>query len=190
MRGAILAGVSAIDVTLAHGFEDCWWHDDQPIEFCIGEEAESLMKHSGTAGFNPRKLWTMIESALLGDDRVQTLIHFSWRKDPSVDDELQTPMRNSWTGQLKAREALKDALVGCRSRAAPIGILVQQMVETADTERAEQPNGLKKQSGEEATEADANLPTYADTDREISSSFSRTSGYDRGHQASRQSSNG
>ena len=58
-------------------------------------------------------------------------------------------MRNSWTGQLKAREALKDALVGCRSRAAPMGILVQQMVETADTEnrnkaRAEQPNGLKK----------------------------------------------
>ena len=52
-----------------------------------------------------------------------------------------------------------------------MGILVQQMVETADTEKAEQPNGLKKQSGEEATEADANLPTYADTDREISSSF-------------------
>ena len=98
MRGAILAGVAAIDVTLAHGFEDCWWHDDQPIEFCIGEEAESLMKHSGTAGFNPRKLWTMIESALLGDDRVQTLIHFSWRKGTSVDDELQTPTRNSWTG--------------------------------------------------------------------------------------------
>ena len=101
----------------------------------------------------------MIESALLGDDRGADTDSLFLAQVLSVDDELQTPMRNSWTGQLKAREALKDALVGCRSRAAPMGILVQQMVETADTERAEQPNRLKKQSGEEATEADANLPT-------------------------------